>query len=85
MEVLIGWSHKMIKFTNCYILGNGEIDEEDLINDIRACKILMKEYKRIGDRINETLVRFEFMKRKAFALAHNIEYNIPDKEKLVGV
>jgi len=85
MEVLIGWKVKMISFTNVYINPDGSIDEQDLINDINACKILMLEYKRRGDKIQETLVRYEFAKRKSFAVLHNIEYNIPAEENSVSV
>ena len=85
MEVLIGWRVKMISFTNNYIKPDDSIDEQDLINDINACKILMLEYKRRGDKIQETLVRYEFAKRKAYAEAHNIDYNIPADKNLVSV
>ena len=63
----------MIKFTNNYMSEEGHINTEDLISDIIACKILLKAYKGIGDKMNEYLIRKEFMKRKAFAEVHNIQ------------
>jgi len=79
MGVLIGWRVKMISFTNVYYNNDGSINEQELINDIQACKILIKEYKKRGDGPQETLIRWEFMKRKAFAEVHHIDYTIPVK------
>jgi hypothetical protein len=74
----------MIKFSNVYYNKDGSINEEDLITDLRAMRILLDGYKKIGDKQNETLIRWEFMKRKALAELHNIKY-IPDTKLLVSV
>ncbi len=62
----------MIKFTNCYFRKK-VIDVEDILNDLKAIRILIKGYKKVGDKIGEKIMRIELCKRKCFAEAHNIK------------
>jgi hypothetical protein len=78
----------MIKFSNTYFptleIGS-RINKEDLLTDLFAAKTLMLAFKDKGDKVNEQLMRMAYMKRKAFADAHKIDYTIPETEKVKSI